>query len=171
MEDLNRAFTDEDINDNKLCGYSTLQLTLSNLLLERLNKSYGTGCQADLNILLNGFNEKGLNYKKGDLLYTIDKLKEEGLIEASINNFNDCSIGILPKGREVIVIHGSFRNYIKHESEKIKLDKKIKELTVEHLNRSIFKQKHAWLYIVINIIVTIGVALLTAYLVFKFGWK
>ncbi|PCH66602.1 MAG: hypothetical protein COC06_12490 [Bacteroidales bacterium] len=72
----------------------------------------------------------------------------------------------------------SFISYYEVEQEQkeewknsIEKDNEVKDKTLEHLNRSIFKQKHSWIFFIANIIITIGVALLTAYLVTKFGWK
>jgi ABC-type transport system involved in multi-copper enzyme maturation permease subunit len=82
---------------------------------------------------------------------------------------------LLVKGRDIIQSYKDFTKYLlekkTEERKNERLDKEIRTKTLENLNRSIFKQKHAIWFFLANLIVTIAVALLTAYLVFKFGWK
>ena len=157
----------------KTFGYTPIQLEAVDIILEILNKKYGSLIRIMPMDVIQPLEDRNMVLTVYDFRYVLDKLVADKVIE--IPEDKKRTGKLLEKGREIIEGHGEYLEYIKSivdkKYQKEKLDKDVKEKTLEHLERSIFKQKHSWLFFIANIIVTIGVAILTAYLVFNFGWK
>jgi hypothetical protein len=159
--------------EGTLYGYKYHQLGLAECIIQLLNYNYGSYHNLDVIKFINDSKEKGNHFDLSDIRYVLDKLVSDKILERNENE--EFSYKLLLQGREILQTHKTFTDYIYNkvtsELEEKESIQKERDLTIDNLQRSIFKQKHAIWYFLANIVVTVGVALLTACLVSKFGWK
>ena len=169
-----------DLNDKekgkdsaKKLGFTVQQIIAADYIIAMLNEDFGNNMSLLTGHVITEMNSRGLNFDGKDFRFVTEMLEQDKIIVKHKQMAHQYRL--LAKGRDIIQSHKDFTSYLldkkAKESENEELDKAIKEKTLENLNRSIFKQKHAIWFFAANIVVTVGIALITAFLVFKFGWK
>lgn len=159
--------------EGTLYGYKYHQLGLAEVIIQLLNFNYGSYHNWDVIKFMNESKEKGNDFTIGDIRYVLDKLVADKIIERKENE--EFTYKLLLQGKEILQTHKTFTDYIYNkvtsELEETKLIKEERDLNIKVLKKNHYKLKYFWLFFIINLIVTVGVALLTAYLVFKFEWN
>jgi len=153
--------------------YTLVQAKAIDIILKELNIRYGNYNIIEPNYIrdklkkdLSGFT---LNqFSLYDYNYITEKLIEDGYVKNNDNTKHEFKI--TTKGKELIIPYENFEEYLKSKFElnrqveiEQNLEKKKKEaldkLQIESLERGISKMKYWWLFILLNIVITISVSI------------
>ncbi|MCB2196465.1 MAG: hypothetical protein KQH79_11445 [Bacteroidetes bacterium] len=156
------------------------QVFIANELLSVLNERYNNYQYIEYFHYKKKIEEKyGFECTERDYDFAIDKLENEfSLID---KHYDDSRYQITLDGRDLYQEHSDFLEYLddkieylieksKEQQEEKNLKSQIDNLTLKQLRGTIFQVNKWWLIVIINAFVSIGVAVLVAFLIKKLGF-